>query len=175
MQAVFNASITAPAGVPALFNTPEASSAPAANSSKTVHRFEPTPPMATYLVGAVIGDLEKVEGVFDSMTGDEVPVRVWGRKGMASALALARDSAIAALRGARRPPLSAFVFLGLSRAHLLSVYCRVTRHLSVPAACSSSRPAPRAAPTKQTRFCVEVRLSSSGAYLATRCGKVGIR
>ena len=110
MQAVFNASITAQAGVPALFNTPEASSAPAANSSKTVHRFEPTPPMATYLVGAVIGDLEKVEGVFDSMTGVEVPVRVWGRKGMASALALARDSAIAALRGARRPAIVWFLF-----------------------------------------------------------------
>jgi hypothetical protein len=104
-QARFNVSITAASDYIALFNTAEASadSVPAGGGAqaRTRHRFELTPPMATYLVGIIVGDLDKIEGVYKRGSGEEVPVRAWGRAGQTPSLRLALDVAVAALRCAR--------------------------------------------------------------------------
>ena len=92
--------------MPALSNEGELSfeelPATAARPALTKHQFKATPPMATYLVGVVVGELASVEGVYTrpADTGPPVPVRVWGRVGNEGALQFALDVAIAALNGA---------------------------------------------------------------------------
>jgi aminopeptidase N len=105
VQARFNFSISSLPGIPALFNTaavatkPSDVAAPGQGPEHVLTRFVMTPPMATYLLGIVVGDLAKVEGVYRRPGGGEVAVRVWGRAGQTQSLTLARDVAISALRG----------------------------------------------------------------------------
>ena len=115
-QAVFNTTITSATRLPTLFNTGELSSEPAPGTAtepdRTTHHFAPTPPMATYLFGAMVGELESVEGVYTrgqgstcgrsgassvGAVGEPVAVRVWGRVGQSASLTLARDASIAAI------------------------------------------------------------------------------
>ena len=103
LQARFNVSVSAAKGMPALCNTAETSAMDVTGFGKTPeatkHSFEVTPPMATYLLGIVVGDLDKVEGVYKRAGGGEVPVRVWGRTDQTPSLMLALDVAVAALKG----------------------------------------------------------------------------
>jgi aminopeptidase N len=106
LQARFNVSITAALDYVALSNTAEVSavSVPAGGAAlaRTRHQYEQTPPMATYLVGINVGDLDKIEGVYKRGNGEEVPVRAWGRAGQMPSLRLALGVAVAALRSAQQ-------------------------------------------------------------------------
>ena len=76
------------------------------------HVFAPTPPMSTYLVGIVVGELEKnemmvkvaggAEGSDDYDSGGErsLPVTVYNRIGYGGYVDLAKHSAAAAVQGA---------------------------------------------------------------------------
>jgi hypothetical protein len=122
---VFKTTITSATQYPTLFNTGEISSMPAPGTpsepNRTTHTFAPTPPMATYLFGAMVGELESIEGVYKrgapgnakcgrlsegqggtvGPSGEDVLVRVWGRIGQSSSLTLARDACIAGISCAR--------------------------------------------------------------------------
>lgn len=78
MQAAFRLTLTAPAGQTVLFNMPELSATPVAGNL-VAHSFQATPPMSTYLVAFIVGNLQSVETTVPAPSGGTSrPVRVWG-------------------------------------------------------------------------------------------------
>lgn len=71
--------MTAPSQEKVLFNTPEASSA-AAGSGKARHTFDVTPPMSSYLVAFVVGNLTSVSSTVPYPHGTQADrlISVWG-------------------------------------------------------------------------------------------------
>ena len=106
LQAVFQATIVSNAET-VLFNTELVSKALPDQQSLggAEHVFAPTPPMSTYLVGIVVGDLQKQEiqvEVDGEVAGSkrQLPVAVHSRIGSEGRAALALHSAAAAVQGA---------------------------------------------------------------------------
>jgi aminopeptidase N len=100
-QARWQVTITSPNGMATLFNTPEESSDEAPSmQGYTEHRFATTPPMSSYLVAIVVGELDSLKA--DLRPGDpSTPLQVWGRRGQQASLAVALATAQAAIAGAR--------------------------------------------------------------------------
>jgi aminopeptidase N len=75
------------------------------------HIFETTPPMSTYLVGIVVGDLES-EQLLGHHGGDDqqklINVTAYGRIGTKDSLRFAAEAAIAAINGAIKLALSEY-------------------------------------------------------------------
>jgi hypothetical protein len=73
VQATFEVQVLAPAGLTVLSNMPEANSTAGSSSSSSstagkgsrLVTFTPTPPMSTYLLSIVVGQLEAVQGMTD--------------------------------------------------------------------------------------------------------------
>ena len=82
----FEVTITAPAALAAFSNAREASVSNAGGMA--VHRFEPTPPLPTYLVALAVGDYDVAEG-----RKAPVPIRVITPKGQAGQVASALEAA----------------------------------------------------------------------------------
>lgn len=62
-RSVFDLTVRAPKAYTVVSNMPELSAAPAPDSSEhVIHRFEPTPPMPTYLVAVAVGQFDVLEG-----------------------------------------------------------------------------------------------------------------
>ncbi|HEX4445365.1 MAG TPA: M1 family metallopeptidase, partial [Polyangiaceae bacterium] len=85
----YEIAITAPAGLIALANSPEASSAPAEGGGVT-HTFVTSPPLPSYLVAFAVGEFDILEG-----RKDPFPIRVVATKGRAYLAAQALDVAAA--------------------------------------------------------------------------------
>ena len=78
MQAPFSISLTAPASQAVLSNARLASRVPV-SGGLALHNFEQTPPMSTYLVAFVIGNLTNVSALVPGRTSfDEArTVSIW--------------------------------------------------------------------------------------------------
>ncbi len=80
MQAVYTLELDTPPGVVALFNTKELPARSAGQGGRLLHSFLPTPPMSSYLVAFVVGNLtsiqRRVQSPLDPKTSHVV--RVWG-------------------------------------------------------------------------------------------------
>ena len=78
MQAPFNISLTAPASQAVLSNTRLVSRMPV-SAGLTRHTFEQTPPMSTYLVAFVVGNLTNVSTLVPGRTPFDEPrtVSIW--------------------------------------------------------------------------------------------------
>ena len=78
MQAPFSISLTAPASQAVLSNARLASRVPV-SEGLALHTFEQTPPMSTYLVAFVIGNLTNVSALVPGMTSFDEPrtVSIW--------------------------------------------------------------------------------------------------
>ena len=59
-RAVFELSVRAPRGLEVVSNMPRASSRP--DGDRTLHRFQPTPPMPSYLVALAVGQFDALAG-----------------------------------------------------------------------------------------------------------------
>jgi aminopeptidase N len=89
----YDVAITAPAGMIALANSPEVSSAPApppAAEGALLHTFATSPPLPSYLVAFAVGDFDIAEG-----RKEPFPIRVVTTKGRAPLAGLALDVAAA--------------------------------------------------------------------------------
>jgi aminopeptidase N len=84
----FTLSITAPAGMKAFANAPEAA-AETLPDGRVLHRFQPMGPMPTYLVALAVGDFDVVEGVIppNAVRKTPLPFRTIGTKGQAKRMA----------------------------------------------------------------------------------------
>jgi alanyl aminopeptidase len=82
----FEITVTAPKGLAAFSNAPEASVS--GDDTTAVHRFAPTPPLPTYLVAVAVGDFDVAEG-----RKTPVPIRVITPKGQANQVAAALEAA----------------------------------------------------------------------------------
>jgi len=90
-KAVFELSITVPAGMHAIANTPEVSRAPARAGFETI-RFAPTRPLPTYLLSASVGEFDRVERPAIPANGvrrREVPLTGYARAGKGEELGYA--------------------------------------------------------------------------------------
>jgi len=78
-QAVWNFSMTAPANQTVLFNMPQRGSTSVEGGDAT-RVFDPTPPMSSYLVAMVVGNLTRVrrEVPYPNGKGPPRPVSIWG-------------------------------------------------------------------------------------------------
>ncbi|MDQ2780190.1 MAG: M1 family metallopeptidase, partial [Pseudomonadota bacterium] len=83
-RAVFELSVQAPEGLQVFSNMPERAGAPQPEGSTVLHRFEPTPPMPSYLLALTVGH-------FDIVTGRAagVPLRILTAPGKARQAAYA--------------------------------------------------------------------------------------
>lgn len=81
LQAIWNFTMTAPADQTVLFNMNQLSSIPivAVGSSMATRTFMPTPPMSSYLVAIIVGDLTAVSRnvAGPNGVGPERPVSIW--------------------------------------------------------------------------------------------------
>lgn len=79
MQAIWNFSMTAPANQTVLFNTPRQDTMTMENGWATTI-FEPTPPMSSYLVAFIVGNLTGVSQNVPTLdgVGKERPVSIYG-------------------------------------------------------------------------------------------------
>lgn len=79
MQAKWNVSITADSEKSVLFNMPLNLKKDAGNG-RTIHEFQPTPPMSSYLVAFIVGKLENVSQSvpYPGGKGNDRPVSIWG-------------------------------------------------------------------------------------------------
>jgi aminopeptidase N len=59
-RAVFGLSVRAPRGLEVVSNMPQAASRP--DRGRTLHRFQPTPPMPSYLVALAVGQFDALAG-----------------------------------------------------------------------------------------------------------------
>lgn len=104
LQAPVKMQVTAPANVTVLFNTDAEGSADA-GGGMTHYTFKQTPPIATYLIALVVGDLAHEEVLVVRQEGQPaLAVRVWARRSAAASLSLAAHAAAAAVQGADVPP-----------------------------------------------------------------------
>lgn len=104
LQAPVQMVITAASNVTVLFNTDAAETADV-GGGMVAHTYRKTPPMATYLIAIVAGDLVKRELLLPRSGdpgGAPLPVRVWGRRTAKESLSLAVHAAAAAVQGALR-------------------------------------------------------------------------
>jgi alanyl aminopeptidase len=85
----YEISITAPRGLTALSNAPESDRTDTPDGN-VLHRFEPTPPLPSYLVAFAVGDFDIVEG-----QKDPFPIRVVTTKGRGPLAGTALDVAAA--------------------------------------------------------------------------------
>ena len=92
IKATFEATLVIPSHLTALSNTPLASETPAETGMKRV-RFRETPPMSTYLLAFVVGELESIE----AKSLDGTLVRVWTTPGRANQGQFALDVAVGLL------------------------------------------------------------------------------
>ena len=92
IKAAFEVTLIAPEGLQALSNTPIARVEPAGDGKKAV-AFEPTPPMTTYLLAFVVGDMACVE----QTAADGALVRVWATRGKEELGRFALENSVAAL------------------------------------------------------------------------------
>lgn len=141
--------ITAPGNATVLFNTDVVASSGAGGGMRR-HTFATTPPIATYLLAIVAGDLAHQEVRVPHRAGSDarpLRVRAWGRPSVKASLALAAHTAAAAAQGAPRlahPLLGSTVPLVLAElasgclcwclclAHIQSC---MQRRFTAPAAC----------------------------------------
>ncbi|HTB76814.1 MAG TPA: M1 family metallopeptidase [Polyangiaceae bacterium] len=86
----YEVTITAPAGMIALSNSPETQSVPASADGALLHTFAPSPPLPTYLVAFAVGDFDVAEG-----RKEPFPIRVITTKGRAHLASVALDVAAA--------------------------------------------------------------------------------
>ncbi len=70
-RAVFELSVRAPTGWQVFSNMPERTGSPQPDGAALVHRFEPTPPMPSYLLAVSVGHFDIVEG-----KASGVPLRI---------------------------------------------------------------------------------------------------
>ena len=79
MQAVWNFSMTAPASQTVLFNMPHRYSE-SAGGGNARNVFQLTPPMSSYLVAVIVGNLPKVsrDVAYPNGQGNPRPVSIWG-------------------------------------------------------------------------------------------------
>ena len=92
-KAAFEVTLVVPEELEAVSNMPVARTEAAPNGRKAV-AFERTPPMSTYLLAFVVGDMACVEGDAD----DGTRVRVWATRGKEELGRFALENSIAALR-----------------------------------------------------------------------------
>lgn len=105
-QAVFEMDLVSSAPV-VLFNTELWLTQEIENSPAKYHVYAPTPPMSTYLVGIVVGELEAnrlevdVDFIGTSMEPyiNKLPVTVYNRMGYGDYVGLAKHAAAAAVEG----------------------------------------------------------------------------
>lgn len=77
-KARFTLSVTLPEALTAISNAPEAGSTPGPGPGRRTLRFEPTPPLPTYLLALLVGDFECL-----SDTYRDIPLRVCALRGRA--------------------------------------------------------------------------------------------
>ena len=92
IKAAFEVTLVAPEDLQALSNMPVARVEPAGDGKKAV-AFERTPPMSTYLLAFVVGDMACVEKTAD----DGTLVRVWATRGKEELGRFALENSAAAL------------------------------------------------------------------------------
>ncbi len=94
-QASFDISLTVPAAWTTLCNMPALGSPTPSEDDPTwvTHRFQTTPPMSSYLVGIVMGQLEHISGV----TAQGIPVAVYTVPGRIGEAAFALSTAVGTL------------------------------------------------------------------------------
>ena len=92
IKAAFEVTLIAPEELQALSNMPVARVEPAGDGKKAV-TFERTPPMSTYLLAFVVGDMACVEKTAD----DGTLVRVWATRGKEELGRFALENSVAAL------------------------------------------------------------------------------
>jgi len=94
LKAIFSIELITPAPYVVLSNTDEVTRFNAHNSSWIVHQFADTPPMSTYLVAFVVGDMESIEATAP-VSG--IRMRCWTRRGMSWSAQFALDVACKAM------------------------------------------------------------------------------
>lgn len=72
-KANYSIHLQAPSDLTALSNTPEISSQPGSAPNTTLHSFQTTPKMATYLIGVTVGHMVSTSAVSNSGTN----ISVW--------------------------------------------------------------------------------------------------
>jgi hypothetical protein len=138
--------ITAEASV-VLFNT-EVASQRGIQGSVTEYVFARTPPMSTYLVGIVVGELEasrSVVAVACEAGGKdgglcELPVTVYHRIGFGKYVDLAKNAAAAAVRGTRHAH---------AEQHCCPHHCRIVLWCGLPPVITGCSNPPRVAKQQQ--------------------------
>ncbi len=93
VKAAFEVTLVVPEELEAISNMPVSRTEAAPDGRKAV-TFERTPPMSTYLLAFVVGDMARVEGEAD----DGTLVRVWATRGKEELGRFALENSIAALR-----------------------------------------------------------------------------
>ena len=82
LKATFDFEIEIPTGLTALSNMPEKASRPG-KEGRTIHSFEKTPVMSTYLLAFAFGDFEYIEAFTErKYSGKQIPVRIYTTRGL---------------------------------------------------------------------------------------------